>query len=155
MTAVTLEELKALAATLGEKIAAFEASAKPAPYLLVIPEAMIELQPGERWAGLVLDDEGNPSHHLILLPDAPTERMTWQAAKDWAASVGGELPTRREQSLLYANLKAQFDPAWYWSGEQHEDDGAYAWNQLFSFGAQDYDRTSYEGRVRAVRRFAA
>ena len=153
MTAVTLEELKALAASLNEKIASFEASAKPAPYLLVLPEAMIELQPGERWAGMVLDDEGNPSHHLILLPDAPTERMTWQAAKDWAASVGGELPTRREQSLLYANLKAQFDAAWYWSGEQHEDDGACAWGQTFDGGWQGDGLTCYEGRVRAVRRF--
>ena len=59
---------------------------------------------------------------------------------------------RREQSLLYANLKSEFEEAWYWSCEEHASDGSYAWGQSFYFGSQSITHKSYEGRARAVRR---
>jgi len=65
---------------------------------------------------------------------------------------GGELPTRREQSLLYANCKSQFKGEWYWSGEQHAADSYGAWGQLFGNGDQIYGSKSFEARARAVRR---
>jgi hypothetical protein len=95
---------------------------------------------------------GSPSHHLILLPGEAVD-VTWQQAKDWAASVRGELPTRQEQALLYANVKREFQPRWHWSGEQCSDSDA--WGQGFSYGNQGDDNKSYEGRARAVRRFNA
>ena len=114
----------------------------------------IELQPGERYAGLILDADGTPSYHLVLLP-GEGEELEWRDAKDWATKAGGELPTRREQSLLFANLKSEFQSAWYWSSEEHESDGSYAWNQNFDNGGQDGLHESYEGRARAVRRLTA
>lgn len=154
MTAVTLEHVKAEHARIGQLISQLEAAAR-APFILALPETRIELQMGEHYAGLVLGDDGAPSHHLVLLAPHPSERMDWSAAKAWATSVGGELPTRREQSLLFANLKDWFDKDWYWSSEPREDDGAYAWNQSFTYGNQLTTRTSFEGRVRAVRRITA
>ena len=118
---------------------------------VAIAAATITLQPGERYAGLLLDAEGQPSHHLVLLPPI-AGRLTWSGAKDAAAAAGGELPTRSEQSLLFANLKGEFEDAWYWSSEEYEGNGSYAWYQLFTNGSQGNDRKCYEGRARAVRR---
>jgi hypothetical protein len=157
MTTVTLEVIEARQNELAELIAKFkaEAAAPIGPVLFLVPEAQIELQPGERYAGAVLGDDGKVSHHLVLLPPHPEERMTWANAIEWARGVGGTLPTRQEQSLLFANLKGQFSGDWYWSSEQHAGDGAYAWSQGFDDGTQDSSHTSYEGRVRAVRRVTA
>jgi hypothetical protein len=113
----------------------------------------LELQPGERYAGLLLNEDGTPSHHVVLLP-GDADDVTWPAAVEWAKQAGGELPSRREQSLLFANAKSAFEEAWYWSGEEHEN-GSYAWNQDFLNGYQNYFRKSFEGRARAVRRVTA
>lgn len=110
-----------------------------------------KLNEGEHYAGLILNDEGTPSHHLVLLP-GDNDDATWQAAVDWAKSIGGELPSRREQSLLYANLKPQFQSDWYWSGEQHASVPQFAWFQLFSTGSQYGLLISGTCRARAVRR---
>lgn len=119
------------------------------------PEAVVinlpHLNEGERYAGILLDAAGAPSHHLILLPgDQPV--LSWQKATEWAASIEGELPTRREQALLYANLPSEFRKDWYWSGEQPAAHSGSAWSQYFYDGYQDYDNQGYERRARAVRR---
>ena len=88
----------------------------------------------------------------MLLP-GDAEGTNWTDAKAWAKGQGGELPTRREQSLLYANLKDEFEKAWYWSSEEYEPDTAYAWCQLFNDGSQlTLHKSSYGCRARAVRR---
>jgi hypothetical protein len=145
---VTLQEIKSEHARLADLIANFEASPPP---MLVLLAAYIEIHPGERYAGMLLDDDGSPSHHLVLLP-GESEEVTWTDACTWATKAGGELPTRREQSLLFANLKSEFKAAWYWSGESHEGNGSYAWTQDFLIGSQNYDYKSHEGRARSVRR---
>ena len=151
MSTVTLEAVQQRQAELAAMIEQLKtATAK----LLIIPEAHIEMHPGERYAGVVLDDDGFVSHHLILLPDE-ADSVSWPDAKAWASKAGGELPTRQEQALLYANLKGEFKEAWYWSGQEHEDDGSCAWDQSFYDGYQDGTHKSYEGRARAVRRFTA
>ena len=109
------------------------------------------LRDGEIYAGLLLGKNGEPDQHIFLLP-GKAEKVDWNAAKKWAAGAGGDLPTRREQSLLFANLKEEFEAAWYWSNEQHADYSDYAWGQYFSNGTQGYDYKSYSGRARAVRR---
>lgn len=67
------------------------------------------MKTGEQYAGILLGKDGTPDQHIFLLP-GEAESIKWQAAKDWAASAGGDLPTRREQSLLFANLKEAFQP---------------------------------------------
>lgn len=110
------------------------------------------LKPGEHYAGLILGKDGNPDYHLILLP-GEAEHVTWNDAIKWAKATGGELPNRREQALLYANLKEEFHPVWYWSGEQHAAYPGCAWMQYFYDGGQDTYHKSYQPRARAVRRF--
>lgn len=154
----TIEEAKATAARLLQLIETIESTAPlQAPETTTLELAAvinIELQPGEHYAGAVLADDGRPLHHLILLP-GQAEGVTWDAAKAWAAKVGGELPTRREQSLLFANRKGKFKSAWYWSSEAYERDGSYAWGQNFNYGDQTLSRESFESRARAVRRVTA
>lgn len=111
------------------------------------------LQPGERYAGIILGKDGAPDHHLILLP-GEAESVNWQQAGEFAVKAGGELPTRREQSLLYANLKDEFQSAWYWSGEQHAAYSGNAWSQDFDLGTQYWRYKSNLNRARAVRRIA-
>ena len=125
-----------------------EAPEVPAP-----PSApAIDLQPGEHYAGVVLDEAGQVLHHLVLMAQRPDKKLNWQAACEWAASVGGELPSRQEQALLYANCKPHLDPMWHWSGEEHEDDASYAWYCHFSDGNQYDCYKSYEGAAVAARR---
>ena len=88
---------------------------------------------------------------VVLLSAAPSKRLDWDAATAWAAEQGGELPTRPVSALLFANLRGEFDAAWHWTAEKHEDDGAFAWSQHFNDGFQDINHTSFEARVRAVR----
>ena len=109
------------------------------------------LQKDERYAGILLDEQGHPTAHLIPLPGELDSR-TWNGAKAWAKNNGGELPTRQEQALLFANAKSAFQPDWYWSGEQFAGSPDCAWLQNFSNGGQDYDRKAYDYRARAVRR---
>lgn len=109
------------------------------------------LAKGEAYAGVLLDDTGKPSHHLVLLPGETKD--TWAKAKAWAKKQGGELPTRREQSLLFANAKQHFpDGGWHWSSEQYASVSSYAWIQAFSNGDQYDNHTSGQCRARAVRR---
>jgi hypothetical protein len=107
------------------------------------------LNAGEHYAGIVVA-EGKPTHHLVLLP-GELAAVTWTKAKSWAEEQGGELPTRREQALLFANAPEQFKNDWYWSGEQHAADSDYAWYQGFNYGYQ-YDTVYNKLRARSVRR---
>src|SRR3990167_4907962 len=109
------------------------------------------LKKDEHWAGIILSKDGAPNHHLILLP-GEAGSVTWAQAKKWAKEAGGELPTRREQSLLFANLKEHFQSAWYWSGEQHATNADWAWMRNFGYGSQDACRKVNPCRARAVRR---
>lgn len=109
------------------------------------------LKPGELYAGIILGKNGTPDHHLILLP-GKADDVNFKKAGDWAKSIGGELPTRREQSLLLANLKEEFEPRWYWSSEQYAAYSSVAWGQSFYYGLQDSYRKGNALKARAVRR---
>ena len=153
MNLITLDDIKAQHAKVADMIAAFEKQQKtPA---LFFPEVTINLSPGEHYAGLVLGKDGEPSYHLVLLP-GQADDITWDKAMEWAGKQGGgdvaSLPTRREQALLYANLKEEFEPRAYWSCEAHESESGWAWFQYFYDGSQDFNPKYYELRARAVRR---
>jgi hypothetical protein len=109
------------------------------------------LNKGEHYAGVVIGADGLPSHHLVLMPD-DLGIYTWNAASAWAAKAGGDLPTRQEQALLFANLKGKFEQRAYWSNEQHAAYADYAWYQNFNGGYQNDGIKSASLRARAVRR---
>lgn len=110
---------------------------------------MPELKAGETYAGILLNEDGTPSHHVILLP-GDNDSADWQTQTDWAKSIGGELPSRQEQSLLYANCRQHFERDWYWAAEEHSSGSARS--QYFGDGTQYHDRKHDELRARAVRR---
>lgn len=113
---------------------------------------------GGIYAGMVRGDDGLPDYHLILAEHEPEDRMTWQAAVDYAGTVEADghkdftLPKRKEQAILFGNLKGRFQEAWYWSGETHASTSGYAWYQYFDGGLQYYARKVSYYRARAVRR---
>ena len=143
---ITLAEIKSDHARLADKIVAFE---RAQPRIVNLQHTAIVLAEGETYAGLILNDDGTSSHHLVLLP-GETE-ATWADAKAWATKAGGELPTRREQSLLFANALAGFKARWYWSSEKHES-GSSAWIQYFGYGYQTTSHVDDTTCARAVRR---
>ena len=104
-----------------------------------------ELAEGEHYAGLILGKEGQPDHHLLLLP-GEAEEVSWSLAREWALSAGGELPSRRELALLYANLREHFQRRWYWSSEPQEPRSHLVWGQNFTSGIQTMYGRPFRGR---------
>ncbi len=109
------------------------------------------LKPDEVYAGLILGQDGAPDHHLIVIP-GEAETVTFAEAQKWAKKQGGDLPTRREQRVLFANAKEAFHTDWYWSGEPNASDARYAWYQCFDYGYQSGNYVGSHCRARAVRR---
>jgi hypothetical protein len=109
---------------------------------------------GEHYAGIILGKDGKPDQHVILLP-GEAEEVTWATARSWALEQGGELPSRRELALLYANLREQFQRMWYWSSEPQEPRSQLVWGQNFTSGIQTMYGRPFRGRARAVRRITA
>ena len=99
--------------------------------------------------GLVL--ENNAWHWVILLP-GECSPVNWKTAMTRAKEQGGDLPSRPEQSVLYANLRGEFEEDWYWSNTPYAGDESYAWYQYFYYGSQGYGHKDDELRARAVRR---
>lgn len=103
--------------------------------------------------GVMAGQGGAPDYLLIDLGAEPEKDVTWEEAKAWAASVGGDLPTRCEQALMFGNrADNQYQARWYWSGEQHAIQPAWAWLQYFSIGTQNVSPKGFHTRARAVRR---
>ena len=152
MSAVTLEAVKAKQTELAKLIEQLQSQPAGQAATIEFEELTITLAPGERYAGLVLDTAGQPLHHLVLLPDEPTDKLNWQAANDWAKRIGAAMPTRQELSLLFANCKPHLQPEWHWSSEEHEEDASAAWGCVFHGGSFNDLHKSYEGSAVAVRR---
>ena len=157
MSAITLEIVQAKQADLAtqhtqlaEMIKKLAEQAKPTT--LAFDEFEIELFPGERYAGAVLDADGKLLHHLVLLASKPDAKLNWADAMAWAQRAGGSLPNRQEQALLFANCKPHLAGEWHWSSETHADDASYAWSCSFGDGFQGGSHKSYERSAVAVRR---
>lgn len=108
------------------------------------------LSEGEIYIGCIGDAAGN-LHHIILLP-GDNDDATWEAQMEWAKSIGGDLPNRIEQTMLWANHRDLFQKDWYWSNETHHSESGWAWIQDFIYGTQGYDHKYTVFRPRAVRR---
>jgi len=117
------------------------------PKTITLPE----LNEGEFYAGIVLKEDGTPDYHLIGLP-GELEAANHSDATEWAASIGGSLPDRRELNLLRANARQYFQNDWCWSNETHAATSYDAWYQDFDFGYQSIYDKSNELRARAIRR---
>ena len=114
--------------------------------------AFPELNEGEIYAGAIIQPDGT-GHHIILL-DGDNDDADWNAQMEWAKSIGGDLPDRVEQALLFKHLKDRFKETWYWSSTQHAANADYAWCQDVDDGVQSYGGKDDELRARAVRRLA-
>ena len=109
-----------------------------------------ELAEGETYIGCIGDALGN-LHHVILLP-GDNDDATHESQLEWAKSIGGDLPSRIEQAMLWANHRDQFKKDWYWSNEIHHAESGWAWYQYFDNGVQLTIYRITELRARAVRR---
>lgn len=111
-----------------------------------------ELKEGETYGGAIINPNGS-GHHFILLP-GDKDNINWNDAMAWAKELGGDLPNRVEQSLLYGQSKDQFKLGWYWSNTQHASISDCAWYQYFNDGYQDDWSKLTRFNARAVRRVA-
>lgn len=100
------------------------------------------------FAGITTKPDGTHCA-VVLLANKPAKDVTWKQAMNWAKKLDAELPARPASALLFANLKAEFEPRWHWTCEAL--DSSYAWNQGFDYGFQYYGGKSFAGRARAVR----
>jgi len=88
----------------------------------------------------------------------PTTQRTVCSFRDgenpssWPAGYpygGAALPMQTEAIAFKAGGEEAFEPVWYWSSTQSDEDDA--WSQDFYLGRQDVDRVSWQARCRAVR----
>ena len=112
--------------------------------------ALPQLKKGELYVGGTIDAGGKITH-TILLPGDKAD-VNWKVALAWAKSVGGDLPNRIEQAMLWAHHAGKFQKRYYWSNEQCADASGYAWGQGFFSGVQSYWHEGRKGMARAVRR---
>lgn len=104
----------------------------------------------ETYIGFYSDKDGNRVDFWLL--DGDNDDDTHEAQLEWAKSIGGDLPNRIEQAILWANHRDQFQKDWYWSNETHHTESGWAWFQYFDDGGQLYGSRTFELRARAVRR---
>lgn len=152
MPPITLELIQSKQTELAGLIQQLQQQAQQST-AIEIKSITIDLQPREHYAGAVLDENGKLMHHLVLMAAQPDKKLNWQAAKDWAESIGGCLPSRQELALLFANCKPHLKPEWHWSSETHAEDASYAWYCYFDDGHQGTSHKSNEGSAVCVRRF--
>lgn len=110
-----------------------------------------ELAEGETYVATLFDAANGKGYHLILLP-GDNDDATHESQLEWAKSIGGDLPNRIEQAMLWANHRDQFKKDWYWSNEIHHSESGWAWYQYFGYGGQNNIYRTTELRARAVRR---
>jgi len=109
-----------------------------------------ELNEGEIYAGAIINPDGT-GHHITLL-QGDYDDASWDEQMEQAKSLGGDLPDRVEQALLFKHLPEQFKKDLYWSNTLHSDASGFAWYQGFGSGYQDDSRKGSQLRARFVRR---
>jgi len=147
---ITLESIKTEQTKLAKMITSIEEDMKKSAFF-IYQGKHIYMEPGEKYVGTIISADGSRNHHLILLP-GEIENSKWKKAMEWAESIGGELPDRCEGALLFATMKDEFKPEWYWTREQPASDSTYAWSQGFLSGRQGFYTKTDGCRARAVRR---
>lgn len=126
--------------------------AAQAPTGLYLPAVTLTLQPGEWYAGAVINPDGLIKHHVIAAGmRLNTARLTFGKAQKWAADSGLSAPTCQEARLIVAHHAGRLDDLlWFWTCEEHSS--AFAWNCYLDDGDVFYDTRSAQGGAVAVRR---
>ena len=115
------------------------------------PALQIELQPGEWYAGAVLNEDGSVKHHLIVA-DSDNAGRTFAQVQAWAAARELSALTRQESRLIVAHRYSRLPGmSWFWTSEEHED-ASYAWGCNLGYGLVLDGSRSAEGGAVAVRR---
>jgi hypothetical protein len=109
-----------------------------------------EVKEGETYIGAIIKADGT-GNHIILLP-GDIVKPSWDESMEWAKSIGGDLPDRAEQALMFSDHKYLFKKDWYWSNTLNVDASYCAWSQHFRHGYQGNNSWSDQCRSRAVRR---
>jgi hypothetical protein len=118
----------------------------PSAYESLILGAQLD---GGIFVGVITQPDGTHSA-VMLLPDRAKD-LTWQAAKDWAANLNAQLPTRPMAALIFSNTQDRPQTGWHWTSEEVKEYASFAWFCGFFGGFQDSTRKSYEGSAVAVR----
>jgi hypothetical protein len=139
----TLEEIKFEHSKLAVMIAAFEHQAES-----YLPEG-VTLDAGEKYICSIIRPDGKITHTILLPGDS--DGVSWADQMEWAKSIGGDLPSRAVQALLYELMPKEFKEAAYWSNTQLSGHSDSAWCQNFSYGSQYGNGKNNELRARAVR----
>jgi len=131
--------------------------ATEAPAVITISVAELprigEALAGGLFAGIVRGVTDGPDYALVLLPDEPKDQLTWKKANEWAASVGGALPSREEGYVLWANARDHVkNKDWHWLATQYAGGSGSAWIQAFTSGGQGTGHKGNRLCARAVRR---
>jgi hypothetical protein len=93
-----------------------------------------QLNPGETYAGALINPDGT-GHHIIILPTL-LPKLTWDKSLKAAADAGGDLPSRPEAAHIFAQVKERPQSGWHWTNEQYAGNTTCAWLQYFSNGDQ-------------------
>ncbi|MFA6067161.1 MAG: hypothetical protein WC810_01130 [Janthinobacterium sp.] len=109
---------------------------------------------GEYYGGLVIKPDGMPEHHLIVLGDDTSSALTWWNALNWADERGGELPTMKEMSLVFAHSYEQRADVVYWSADKDPEDADYVRCLNMMTGRQLHAPAAVSVMAFAVRRVA-
>jgi hypothetical protein len=109
------------------------------------------LAEGEIYLCGIVDANGDVTHTILLPGDNDDASQETQFA--WAQSLGGDLPNRIEQAVMFAKFRDRFQRDAYWSNESCDWNASYAWCQDFDSGPQHYGPKSAALRAVAVRRF--
>jgi len=128
---------------------------RPAPFALMPIGTRIGT---DIFVGITRNADNTGDIALFLNLEAGDVALPWQKALDWAAAISNadhsagsyDLPTRKEQALLFANAAEHFESDWYWSNAQYS--AYFAWLQDFGHGYQFHVLKVSVYRVRAVRR---
>ena len=113
--------------------------------------ALPELKAGEIYKGILVNEAGQPLHHLIEIPCG--EDAAWEKSREIVQDLGGSLPKFAEGALLRASDPRGLTGA-FWLDEPYAGDESYAWYQSFDDGYQGTSPKHYSLRARAVRRVA-
>ena len=114
---------------------------------------------GGIYAGIVA---GEPNDFHIFVSDKET-KGTFDECLAFVEQLNKEkdsgfsdwtLPSRAEQSLQFANLRAIFNEHYYWSREEFAGNSDYEWSILFYDGSRYYFPKDSALCARAVRRVA-
>jgi hypothetical protein len=127
------------------------------PYWLILPPAHVSSFEGIEWGGQGFEEPDAKSEfdglaNTIALCDSSHDHAAARRCHGIVYDGLNDfyLPAKREAAVLFANVREEFEKAWYFTSTQYSAD--YAWGQYFGDGYQGHATKDFTGRVRAVRR---